>query len=272
MMATVLVSPVVSCQKGAATRCDARYGTGDRVLTVATGSPGELGLLEQLAIGYCEENTGTAICWIKAGTGESLDLLKQGKADAVMVHAPEAEKRAVSEGWAAGRRPIGSNEYYIIGPRDDPADISKSKTAVEAYRRIAKQKTTFISRGDNSGTHRKESEIWRKAGVTPRGKWYVVTKEFMSAALQRADALKGYFMTDSSTWIMENGKCKNLRVLFKGDPILINRYHVLIAPERRVGNHLAGTKFAEFLVSDKGQGIIRSYGKDVYGEALYSGI
>jgi len=270
LMTAFLVLLVLSCRKDPSSRCDALYGTGDTVLTVATGSPGELGLREKLAGRFLEDNAGTAVCWIKAGTGESLDLLKQGRADVIMVHAPEAEKRAVREGWAADRRPIGSNEFYIVGPRDDPAGIAKAKSAAEAYRRIAMKKATFISRGDNSGTHRKEMSLWRKAGVSPVGGWYVVTGGFMSASHRKADTLRGYFMTDSSTWVVEKGNCGNLRVLYKGDPALVNMYHALTTPAKGASLHQAG-KFTDFLASDKGQEIIRTFGRERYGEALHSG-
>ncbi len=272
MIMAALLSGLVSCQKGTLSRCDAHYGTGETMLVVATGSPGELGLLEKLAQKFLEDNRGTSVCWKKAGTGESLKLLKEGKADVIMVHAPEAEKRAVAEGWAANRRAIGSNEFYIVGPRDDPAGVAKTKTALEAFRRIAAKKAPFISRGDNSGTHKKELLLWRKTGIIPAGAWYIVTGEFMSASLEKAEKLHGYFMTDSSTWVAEKRKRKNLYLLFKGDPILLNRYHVLTARGKRDGNDILAGKFADFLISDKGQRIIRSFGKELYGEAIYNGL
>ena len=181
-------------------KCTSAYGTGPNKMRLATGSPGALGLVKALAEKFNAKHN-TAICWQKAGSGASLKLLKNKKVDMVMVHAPAAEKKAVKEGWAAKRTLIGSNEFYIVGPKDDPAKIAAAKTAADAYQRIAKSKSKFFSRGDNSGTHKKELMIWKKAGITPKGDWYIVTKDFMTPTLKRANRDIGYFMTDSSTWV-----------------------------------------------------------------------
>jgi hypothetical protein len=169
-----------------------------------------------LAEKFAGENDAS-MCWVKAGSGQSLKLLKAKEVNMVMVHAPAAEKKAVEEGWALKRTLIGSNEFYIVGPAADPAGISGAKDAADAYRRIAEKKSLFFSRGDNSGTHKKEMDAWKNAGVTPSGDWYVVTKDFMMATLKRADKEGGYFMTDSSTWVAARKELSNLKILFRGD-------------------------------------------------------
>ncbi|QGY41244.1 ABC transporter substrate-binding protein [Pseudodesulfovibrio cashew] len=249
-------------------QCKAEYGPGKTVYKLATGSPGELGLLKVLAETFNAKHDAM-MCWVKAGSGKSLALLKAGEVDACMVHAPAAEKQAVADGWAVGRTLIGSNEFYIVGPSDDPAGIAGAKDAADAYTRIAKAKAPFMSRGDNSGTNKKELAIWKKAGITPSGSWYVITKDFMMATLKRADAEKGYFMTDSSTWVAGKKEMKDLKILFRGDPMLINTYHALASPEG-APNHALVMEFIRFLSSDEGQGIIASYGKDLYGEGMYN--
>ena len=108
--------------------------------------------------------------WFKAGSGKSLQLLKDKKVDMIMVHAPAAEKKAVQDGWAIKRTLIGSNEFFIVGPANDPAKIAEAKSAVDAYRRIAAAKAKFFSRGDNSGTHKKEMDLWKKAEITAPGR------------------------------------------------------------------------------------------------------
>ncbi len=247
-------------------KCTEVYGKGLNKISVATGSPGELGLLKVLGEEFSKQENAT-LCWIKAGTGEALKLLKDKEVDMVMVHAPEAEKKAIKEGWASNRTLIGSNELYIVGPINDPARISEAKTVIEAYRRISNAKAKFVSRGDNSGTHKKEMEIWQKAGISPQGDWYIITKDFMSASLKRANDEKAYFMTDSSTWIMMKKDLPNLKVLFKGDKLLVNVYHALCQ-----GNcSPMAKKFINFLVSEKGQSIIGNFGKDQYEEAFYNG-
>ena len=142
--------------------CTESYGQGSKVFSLATGSPGELGLLKVLAEDFAKDNDAK-MCWVKAGSGESLKLLKGKQVDMIMVHAPAAEKKAVEEGWGAKRTLIGSNEFYIVGPAEDPSEISKAKNAADAYQRIANKKAVFFSRGDNSGTHKKEMDAWKNA-------------------------------------------------------------------------------------------------------------
>ena len=128
----------------------------------------------------------------------------------------------------------------------------------------------FVSRGDNSGTHKKEMAIWQKAGVTPSGDWYIVTKDFMTATMKRANNVKGYFMTDSSTWVAAKKDLPNLKVLFRGDPVLINTYHTLCQPEGATPGQKLAARFIDFVASPEGQELIQNYGKDRYGEALYN--
>ena len=176
----------------------ATFGTTDKIFTLATGSSGELGLLEALAKEF-NSIQGTTMCWVKAGSGKSLQLLEVKQVDLVMVHAPAAEKKAVADGWAIKRSLIASNEFYIVGPKNDPAKIATATSAADAYAKIASAKARFLSRGNNSGTHKKEMRIWETAGITPTGNWYIITKDFMMATLKKAKEVNGYFMTDSST-------------------------------------------------------------------------
>jgi tungstate transport system substrate-binding protein len=247
------------------------YGVGPEKFTLATGSPGELGLLKVLAAGFDKAMQGQiTLQWIKAGSGKSLQLLKDKKVDLIMVHAPAAEKQAVQEGWAKGRTLIGSNEFFIVGPASDPAKIAEAKSALDAYRRIAAAKARFFSRGDNSGTHKKELQIWKEAGIQPGGDWYIVTKDFMSATLKRTDQEKGYFMVDSSTWTAEKKNVANLKVLYKGDKMLVNTYNALAQPDGATPGAALAAKFIAFVASPQGQQIIKDYGKDRYGEGLYN--
>ena len=249
--------------------CTAVYGTGKDSFSLATGSPGELGMLRAISEAFNRKHD-TSVCWQKAGSGKSLQLLKQKKVDMVMVHAPEAEKKAVKEGWAIKRRLIGSNEFYIVGPKNDPAGIAQAKSATQAYRRIAENKVKFFSRGDNSGTHIKELAIWKKAGIEPSGNWYIVTKAFMMATLKQANEQNGYFMTDSSTWVVASKEMNNIKILFRGDPFLINVYHALCQPEGATVGQAYAARFIDFLVSEEGQKMIRNYGAKEYGEGLYN--
>ncbi len=248
--------------------CKAIYGKGPHRFTVATGSPGELGLLRVLADQFNARHP-TSICWQKAGSGKSLRLLQRKEADVIMVHAPSAERKAVAAGWAGKRTLIGSNEFFIVGPKDDPAGIAKAKSAVEAYSKIAKSRSLFLSRGDNSGTHKKEMSIWSKAGIRPSGKWYMITRDFMLATLKKANQERGYFMVDSSTWVAAGGALHNIAVLFKGDPALVNVYHALCQPEASTDGEPYASRFIDFLASEGAQKTIREYGMSLYGQPLY---
>lgn len=260
---TLSVAPVCADNS-----CKATYGQGD-MFSLATGSPGELGLLKELADAFRKEH-GVGMCWKKAGSGASLKLLKAGNVDVVMVHAPSAEKQAVADGWARKRTLIGSNEFYIVGPPEDPAGVALAASAAGAFARIGQAKALFFSRGDNSGTHKKELFIWKNSGIEPRGDWYKTTKDFMMATLLRADREEGYFMTDSSTYVAAKAKLKNIKVLFRGDPVLINTYHALAAMPGATAKSEAGSEFIKFVASKQGQKIIRNYGKGQYGGAMYN--
>lgn len=253
-----------------ANECTEVYGQGTTKLSLATGSPGELGLLRVIAERFAHDNDAQ-ICWIKAGSGKTLSLLKEKKIDIAMVHAPRAEKKAIAQGWAEGRILLGSNEFYIVGPANDPAKIKTSQSAPEAYARIAAKEALFYSRGDNSGTHQKELAIWKLTGVTPEGKWYEINKDFMLATLKKADKTGAYFMTDSSTWVVAKKELKNLKILFRGDKMLINTYVALKQPGSENIKKQKSQKFIDFLASPQGQKLIEAYGVNEYGESLYNG-
>lgn len=245
------------------------YGDGRNVFSLATGSPGELGLLKVLAEEFGRK-ADARMNWVKAGTGQSLNLLKEKKVDMAMVHAPTQVAKALQEGWAVGKTLIGSNEFYIVGPKADPAGIAGAANAADAYRKVAAADAPFVSRGDNSGTHQKEMQIWKAAGVEPAGAWYIVTKDFMTASLKRANAEKAYFMSDSSTWIMEKGVAPDLVILYRGDKALVNTYHALTAPPGATSGQATAEAFVRFVASPEGQRIIADYGRGQFGEGLYN--
>lgn len=273
----------------------AEYGSGAHRFSLATGSPGELGLLKALGEAFGKEADATLV-WVKAGTGQSMQLLKGRKVDMAMVHAPAQVDKAVADGWASGKTLIGSNEFYIVGPASDPAGIAQARDAADAYARIAAAKAKFVSRGDNSGTHQKELQVWAKAGIQPaptlpsvaapqgdtapvgaarpgtepEGAWYIETKDFMTASLKRANAEGAYFMSDSSTWIMEQGVAPSLKILFRGDKFLVNTYHAIVAPPGATPGRDTAEKFIAFVASPTGQKIIREYGAAQYPQALYN--
>lgn len=252
----------------AADETGATYGSGKNRFSLATGSPGELGLLKLLAEEFARQADAQMV-WAKAGTGASLKLLQEKKVDMVMVHAPAQVDKAIKDGWATGKTLIGSNEFYILGPKNDPAGIAKAGSAADAYQRIARAGAAFVSRGDNSGTHQKEMSVWKSASIVPEGAWYIVTRDFMTASLKRANAEGGYFMTDSSTWVAAKKDVPQLKVLFRGDKSLVNTYSAMLATGGTPGEATA-RRFIEFVASAEGQRIIRDYGRERYDEPLYN--
>ena len=269
MLSKIVLTTVALCSLAFGADCTERYGKGSLEVKLATGSPGELGLVKVLAEEFAKTNDIT-LCWIKAGSGESLSFLKKKEVDIIMVHAPKGEKDALKEGWASDRSLIGSNEFYITGPAKDPALIKDSSSVVEAYSRIASKQALFYTRADNSGTHKKELDIWKKANITPTGQWYTANKDFMLATLKKADTTGAYFMTDSSTWVAAKKELKNLKILLRGDIFLVNTYNALKQNGSDTPQQKMSEKFIEFVSKDGGQEIIRTFGKELYGEAIYN--
>ncbi len=269
MFSKIVLTTVALCSLVFGANCTERYGKGSLEVKLATGSPGELGLVKVLAEEFAKTNDIT-LCWIKAGSGESLSFLKKKEVDIIMVHAPKGEKDALKEGWASDRSLIGSNEFYITGPAKDPALIKDSSSVVEAYSRIAARQALFYTRADNSGTHKKELDIWKKANITPTGAWYTANKDFMLATLKKADTTGAYFMTDSSTWVAAKKELKNLKILFRGDIFLVNTYNALKQNGSDTPQQKMSEKFIEFVAKGGGQEIIRTFGKELYGEAIYN--
>ncbi len=266
--AFALASGAVGAQPTAPPRPAATWGNGSNRFSLATGSPGELGLLEVLATDFAANHDAT-VAWYKAGSGQAMRLLQERQVDMVLAHAPPAERKAVADGWATGRRLIGSNEFWIVGPGDDPAKIAQASGAVDAFGRILDAQAKFVSRGDNSGTHQKEIEIWNAAGRTPDYAGLIVTRDFMTASMRRANDEGAYFLTDSSTFIVERRSTPRLKLLFRGGEILANPYHTLYLSEPTPGAPTA-RRFGDYLASDKVQALLREFGKDRYGEAMYN--
>jgi len=252
------------------TACTASYGKGPNMFSLATGSPGELGLLKALGEAFAKKHN-TTLCWVKAGTGESMQLLKDKKVDMIMVHAPAAEKKAVEDGWAIKRELIGSNEFYIVGPPNDPAGIKKAKTAAEAYTLIANSQSKFFSRGDNSGTHSKEKGLWKSAGITAEGQaWYQQTGLGMGQTLNVASEKGFYTLADRGTYLAMK-KTLALEILVEGEKSLLNVYHVIEVSQAKWPKvNAAGAKaFADFMVAAETQKTISGFGVEKYGAPLF---
>ena len=205
---------------------------------------------------------------IAVGTGKALRMGAQGDVDVVFVHAPGAELEYVKSGDFIDRKAVMHNDFVLIGPDKDPATLATAKTVEEALQRIADVEATFISRGDDSGTHKKERILWKKAGVKPAGGWYVEVGQGMGAVLNIANEKQAYALTDRGTQIAFADKV-SLKVLFEGDKELFNPYHVMaVNPKKHEGvNNDLAMKYIQFVTGPEGQGIIQNFRKG--GQQLF---
>jgi tungstate transport system substrate-binding protein len=204
------------------------------------------------------------------GTGQALALAAKGDADVALVHAPSLEKQYVADGKLLHRRLVMYNDFVIIGPKEEPAKIRTAKTASAALKAIEQAKASFVSRGDNSGTHVLEKALWKSAGVEPKGSWYIEAGQGMGATLGIANERNAYTITDRGTWLAL-GKRVSLPILIEGDKALLNIYSVMeVNPANgpRI-NAVGGRAFADFMIAPQTQSVIKSFGVEKFGQSLF---
>lgn len=240
------------------------------VILATTTSTQDTGLLDAL-LPVFEKETGYKVKTIAVGTGQALKMGQEGAADVLLVHAPDSEKPLVEDGTAINRRLVMHNDFIVVGPSDDPAGIKGSADTAEAFTKIAESGSLFVSRGDDSGTHKKELSIWKKANIDPSGNtWYQETGAGMGQTLNVAAEKKGYCLTDRGTYLALKDTL-GLDILLEGDPVLLNIYHVMqVNPEKFDKVNAEGAQaFSDFLLSDEGQKMIAEFGVDKYGQPLF---
>ncbi len=242
--------------------------TRDVILSTTTSTM-DSGLLDVL-IPMFERKTGYRVKPISVGTGQALALAARGEADVALAHAPAAEKTLVEAGHVLNWTLVMHNDFVVVGPPGDPAKVKGAPKTADAMRRIAEAKTTFVSRGDDSGTHKKEQALWKAAGVAPSGGWYQEAGQGMGQTLNIASEKDGYTLTDRGTYLALERNLR-LEILHEGDAPLLNVYHVMnVNPAKhpRV-NAEAGKAFVDFMVSPEAQAVIRAFGVDRYGAPLF---
>ena len=237
--------------------------------TTSTDNTGLLDYLQPMV----KEDTGIDLQWVAVGTGRALELGKNCDVDILMVHAPGAEKKFISEGYGVDRMQIMFNDFIIIGPKSDPAKI-KGKSVRDAFKRISATKALFASRGDNSGTHKKEINLWKASGlsVPDREKWYIQTGQGMINTITIAAERDAYTMTDRGTYIKYESNQKGdppLVIIVEGDASLRNQYSVMaVNPERcKSVKFMLAKKFIEWITSSKTQkriGEFKLLGKQLF--------
>jgi tungstate transport system substrate-binding protein len=239
------------------------------VILATTTSTVDSGLLDVLVPQF-EKKTGYRVKTIAVGSGQALVMGEKGEADVLLTHLPEAEKKLVDSQAVTNYQLVMHNDFVIVGPLGDPAGI-KGKPGEEAFKAIAGMGAVFISRGDDSGTHKKELSIWKKAEMAPSGqKWYQEAGQGMGATLQMASEKGGYTLTDRATYLAQKGNLK-LSILSEGDKGLLNIYHVMqVNPEKfSKANAEGGKAFVEFMIAPETQKTIGEFGKEKFGQPLF---
>lgn len=232
-----------------------------------TTSTVDTGLFDTLLPPF-QAQYGIRVDVLSVGTGKALKLAENGDVDIVLVHSRKAEDAFIVAGFGVNPIDVMHNDFVILGPADDPAGVSKEKDAAGAFRAIAKAGSTFVSRGDKSGTHDREMELWVAAGNPAFGPWRLETGQGMGATLSVAHEKRAYCLADRATFLAFAGKV-DLKVLHEGGEPLLNRYRVIcVHPGRHPkANYVAAMAFAGYLTSPEGQGIIRDFKKN--GNALF---
>jgi tungstate transport system substrate-binding protein len=242
----------------------ARAGS-EAVLLATTTSVEDSGLLAHLLEAFRQQVPGAAIWPLAVGSGEALELGRRGDADLLIVHHPSEEEAFVAGGYGEARVPIMFNDFVVVGPPADPAGVASSSSAPEALRTIANSGEPFLSRGDNSGTHNRELEVWTTADVAPEGRWYLEAGQGMGPVLQMASERGAYVLTDRSTFYAMESHLE-LAVLFEGDPQLRNVYSVIIV--RGSPREADARALQDWLASPDGRRSIDDY-RDDHGRPLF---
>ncbi len=239
----------------------------DMLRLATTTSTYNSGLLDYLLPDF-QQRTGTEVQVIAVGTGKALRMGQNGDVDVVLVHAPVAEQRFVQKGYGSDRLGVMYNDFVIVGPGSDPAGIRALTEVTDALATIAEKQALFVSRGDDSGTHKKELSLWTELGTVPEGSWYRETGQGMGKVLQISDELGAYTLVDRGTWLAWRHKL-SLELMLAGDSRLHNPYSVIRINPRRFAdlNHAGAEAFSQWLVSEPVQQRIAAF--QVNGEALF---
>jgi tungstate transport system substrate-binding protein len=243
------------------------YASPIRLKLATTTSTENSGLLGVLLPPF-EEKFGIKVDVIAVGTGKALTLGENGDVDIILVHARAAEDKFIEEGYGVNRRDVMFNDFIILGPSDDPAEIKGESNVTLALKKISDRKAYFVSRGDDSGTHKKEKSLWQKAEITPEGKWYMEIGQGMGAALQVANERQAYVLCDRGTFLAYKNKI-DLIILSEGDALLFNPYGIMAVNPARYSHvkYMEAMQLIAWVTSVEGQKIIREYKKE--GEILF---
>ena len=239
------------------------------IILATTTSTQDSGLLDVL-IPMFEEQTGFRVKTIAVGTGQALAMGEKGEADVLLTHAPASEKPLVESGAVTNYQLVMHNDFILVGPSSDPAKVKDLKSVADAFKAISETSSIFVSRGDDSGTDKKEKGIWKDINIPNEGSWYQETGQGMGQTLNIASQKEGYTLTDRATFLAQKDNLQ-LEIAVQGEKSLLNIYHVMQVNEEKFPKVNAdGAKaFVEFMIDSKTQDIIGEFGMDEYGEPLF---
>jgi tungstate transport system substrate-binding protein len=239
------------------------------LILATTTSTQDSGLLDVLVPAF-EKESGYKVKVIAVGTGQALAMGEKGEADALLVHAPASEQKLVAAGVAVNYHQVMHNDFIIVGPKADPAGIRGVKSALDAFKAIAGKQSTFVSRGDDSGTDKMEKDLWSKASIKPAAPWYLSSGTGMGKTLSIASEKNGYTLTDRATYLAQKQNL-SLEIMVEGDTPLLNIYHVAQVSPATFSkvNGPAGEAFVKYMLRPDTQKLIGSFGVDKYGQPLF---
>lgn len=243
----------------------------DQLLVATTTSLDDSGLLQDVVLPAFEQaHPGVTVKVVAVGSGEAIAMGAQGEADVLLVHSPDDETKFMADGHGTLRLPFAYNHFVVVGPKADPAGVRGAGSAADAFAAVVDAGATFVSRGDESGTNKRELKLWDAAGVTPGDESYLSTGQGMGETLRIASEKQAYTLTDLGTYLAQRSSL-DLEPLFTGSGDLRNVYDVIIVNQNEFPavNAAGAEQLAQLLVSDAGQQAIGAYGTDEYGEALF---
>ncbi len=246
--------------------------TGGRIILATTTSTQDSGLLDYI-LPVFEEEYGITVDVVAVGTGKALEMGRNGEADILLVHAKESEEEFVAEGHGLERRDVMYNDFILVGPAEDSLGLKENygNDILGALTAISENEATFVSRGDDSGTHKKELSIWSAAGIEPAGDWYVEAGAGMGDVLKMADEMQAYTLTDRATYLNMRDVLE-LEILVEGDENLFNQYGIIpVNPEKSEQINAEGAqKLFEWFLSEETQKLIGEYGVEEFGQPLFT--
>jgi len=246
------------------------FANNEELTLQSTTSTENSGLL-RFVLPKFTEKTGITVRVVAVGTGQALKNARNGDGDVLLVHAKAAEEKFVKDGWGVARYDVMYNDFVIVGPEDDPAGLAQAKSVEEALKSISEKKVSFLSRGDDSGTHKAERRLWAAAGIDPTpasGTWYREAGSGMGATINTAIGMRAYLLTDRATWISYQNKAQH-KILFEGNPQLFNQYGIIqVNPARHTRVNASGAKqLINWMLSKDGQDAIAAF--KVQGQQLF---